>query len=106
MFKRCAVAALTIAALSQVNLVFGLGVSWSHPLLAKRPSKMEGSGRNEISRSEESGLLAELPADPARSVRAETLIAGSAVSARIPSCSDRSQKSSNALSFSGRCPAQ
>src|SRR5580700_9111776 len=109
MFKRCAVAGLTIAALSHVNRVFGLGVSWSHPLLAKRPSKMEGSARNEISRSEAAAvweLVLCVFGGFAKSVRAATLIAGSAVPAITPSCSDRSQKFSNALSFSGRWPAQ
>ena len=36
--------------LSQVNFVNGLGVSWSQPLLANRPSKIVGSGRNKNSR--------------------------------------------------------
>src|SRR6202007_747673 len=40
-----AVLGLTSAALSQVSLVTGLGNSCSQPLLAKRPSYTQGSGR-------------------------------------------------------------
>ena len=47
--RRCAVATLRMAALSQVSLVMGLGSSWSQPLLAKRPSYMVGSGRKSAS---------------------------------------------------------
>src|SRR6202040_791633 len=41
----CANFGLTIAALSHVSLVTGLGNSCSHPLLANRPSYTVGSGR-------------------------------------------------------------
>ena len=44
-----AVAGLTITALSHVSFVIGLGSSCSQPLFAKRPSRMHGSGRNEMS---------------------------------------------------------
>src|ERR1700722_4122488 len=44
-----ALAGLTRAALSQVNLVMGFGTSCNQPLLAKLPSPTEGSGRNTIS---------------------------------------------------------
>src|SRR5260370_40572124 len=40
-----AVLGLTNAALSQVSLVTGFGNSCSQPLLAKRPSYTQGSGR-------------------------------------------------------------
>ena len=42
-------AGLTMAALSQVSLVRGLGSSWSQPLLANRPSQIVGSGQKVIS---------------------------------------------------------
>src|SRR5580698_108587 len=45
-----AVAGDTIAALSQTILVTGSGVSWSHVLLAWRPSSIFGQGANVTSR--------------------------------------------------------
>src|SRR5437867_2226447 len=47
--KLAAVAGLTIAALSHVSLLSGLGNSWSQPLFEKRPSCIVGSGLNTIS---------------------------------------------------------
>jgi hypothetical protein len=44
-----AVAGLTSTALSHVNRVIGFGSSCSQPLFAKRPSRTDGSVRNEIS---------------------------------------------------------
>ncbi len=45
--RRAAVAGLTSTALSQVSRVIGLGSSCSQPLLAKRPSRTDGSWRND-----------------------------------------------------------
>src|SRR5262245_6027817 len=49
-FRSCARRALTHAVGSHVTFVSGFGSSWSHPLLAKRPSQMVGSGLKMISR--------------------------------------------------------
>ena len=46
-FSFAAVAGLAITALSQVSLVIGFGSSCSQPLLANRPSRIDGSGRND-----------------------------------------------------------
>ena len=46
----CAVRGLISAALSHVSLLSGRGSSCSQPLLAKRPSRTDASGRNTISK--------------------------------------------------------
>ena len=46
------------AALSQVIRFIGRGSSWSHPLLANRPSQIDGSGRKTISRPDGRGVAA------------------------------------------------
>src|SRR5689334_4322230 len=56
--RRCAVARLTRATLSQVSRVSGRGNSISQPLFANRPSQTCGSGRKAISR-EDGGLTVE-----------------------------------------------
>src|SRR5213592_857959 len=49
-WDNAAVCGLRRAALSPVSWLRGRGSSCSQPLLAKRPSRTEGSGRNTISR--------------------------------------------------------
>ena len=66
------------AALSQVSLVSGFGNSCSQPLLAKRPSKSVGSGRNKISR--------EFPVSWALPVRRRDLGLGCRVSETDVNC--------------------
>src|SRR5579883_370227 len=87
-FACSASAGLIQTALSHVILFCGFGNSCSQPLFENDPSQIAGSGRNMISRPE---LLL---AGVAGGVFAATLMAGSAVSATMPSCSDFCQKMS------------
>src|SRR5438552_19182007 len=62
--RASAVRGLIIAALSQVSDVSGFGSSCSHPLFAKRPSQIVGSGRKMISRPVVAGAAAGAAAIP------------------------------------------
>src|SRR5579862_9611664 len=100
-----AVAGETIAALSQVMRVTGLGNSCSQPLLDHSPSPTAGSGRKTTS-SAPYAPAGEECARLTKSACGATLIAGSTVLATTPSCNEVSQSASKALSFSGRCDCQ
>src|SRR5205085_6001715 len=80
-----AVFGLTSAALSQVSLVTGFGNSWSQPLLAKRPSYTQGSGRKTNSRSSPGSDLG--AGRFAKLNFSASLLGGSAEPTTIPSCS-------------------
>src|SRR6516164_6491763 len=89
--RRCDVAGLQCAALSQVSYVNGLGSSCSQPLLAKRPSQTLGSGRKASSRppcTSDAGAPAENPSFN------ETCLGGSAVPAITPSLREVSHNTS------------
>src|SRR5262249_4463686 len=83
--RRLAVAGEIMTALSQVSLVMGRGNSSSQMLLAKRPSKIYGSGRKTTSRAPglegggKEGALAALSAGR---------ISANAEASMNPSCSD------------------
>src|SRR6185295_16686343 len=104
---RSAVAGLTMTALSHVSLVIGLGSSCSQPLFAKRPSRIDGSLRNAISRPGEvrlepdaagaGGVLVAFAAGDARvaSGFSRTSSGVYAVFGITPSCSHRRQFASS-----------
>ncbi len=84
----CAVAGETIAALSHVSLLSGFGSSWSQPLLAKRPSRRDGSGRKTASRSEglaAAEIVAAASACATSATRTGSTFAGNAVPGTTPS---------------------
>src|SRR6202043_616145 len=85
-FRRFAVAGLTSTALSHVSLVIGFGSSCSQPLFAKRPSRIEGSLRKEISKpgGGEVGVVAGVAEATAADTR-ETGFGGNAVFGTTPS---------------------
>src|SRR5579872_7554409 len=77
---------LMSAGFSHVTLVSGLANSWSHPLLAKRPSHNVGSGLKTISNPATSAV------GPATADRAEFTLTGlDCVPATMPSCTDLRQ---------------
>src|SRR6185295_3613706 len=102
-----AVAGLTMTALSHVSFVIGFGSSCSQPLLAKRPSRTDGSGRNAISRPGEvrlkpdasgaGGVLVAFGAGDAlvASGFSRTALGANAVFGITPSCSQRRQFASS-----------
>jgi hypothetical protein len=93
--SRSAVAGLTKTALSHVSLLRGFGSSWSQPLLAKRPSRIDGSLRNEISKPPAPATSAVARISPIAARRTVTAFAGSAVFGTTPSCSQRRHCRSN-----------
>src|SRR5438045_2606568 len=90
--SRSAVAGLVRTALSHVSLVIGLGSSCSQPLVAKRPSRTDGSFLRRVSvrpggavsRRSGGGIGFILPG-----------FAGEAVFGTTPSCSQRRHAASN-----------
>ena len=81
----------TSTALSQVSCVIGFGSSCSQPLLAKRPSRIDGSWRKAIS----SRPVRRRPADCGLRDAADvdaTAAARTRCSAMTPSCSQRRQR--------------
>src|SRR5215472_14540704 len=97
--RRCDVAGLTSAALSQVSFVNGLASSCSQPLLAKRPSQTLGSGRKAISSPLTTSDAAAPVANPSLS---ETGLGGRAEPAITPSFNDVSHHASK---LEIACPA-
>src|SRR5213593_2165334 len=89
-----AVLGLTSATLSQVIFVSGFGSSCNQPLLAKRPSKIVGSGRKTSSK-ETSLTVGLVPASAlAQSDFSEIVFAARAVLGTKPSCRHRRHQDS------------
>jgi hypothetical protein len=90
-----AVAGLVRTALSQVRRVIGLGSSWSQPLFAKRPSRIDGSLRKLISIPDAAGTSGvRLKPDTT-----ETLFGAKALFGITPSCSQRRHAESSLSIF-------
>src|ERR1700680_835012 len=91
-FSFSAVPGLTSTALSHVSFVIGFGSSCSQPLFAKRPSRIDGSLRNETSKPE-AGVTAPRRSKPGQT---ETDFGANAVLGTTPSCTQRRHEASNA----------